>query len=105
VKFSTIWVHSNNFLSLPIFLQILTFSTLAAVAIARPEDPVTYRPAPEPAYGPAPAPAPAYAPAPVPAYAPTYGPAEVYPDVPPQYTFEYAVSDSYSNNFGHTESR
>ncbi len=75
------------------------------VAVAFADNPVTYRPAPEPAY--APAPAPAYAPAPAPAYAPkpAYGPAEVYPDVPPQYNFEYAVSDSYSNNFGHSESR
>ena len=58
-------------------------------------------PAPAPTNAPAPAPAPAYAPAPKPAY----GPVEVYADVPPKYTFEYAVSDSYSNNFGHNEAR
>ena len=104
-----------------IIFQIIALSAVIAVAIARPDNPVTYRPAPEPVYAPAPAPAyapaptPAYAPAPAPAYAPApasayapkpaYGPAEVYADVPPQYNFEYAVSDSYSNNFGHSESR
>ncbi len=78
-------------------------SAVCAIAIARPQDQGAYRPAPEPVY----TPAPAYAPAPAPAYAPqpAYGPAEVYADVPPQYNFEYAVSDSYSNNFGHSESR
>ena len=29
----------------------------------------------------------------------------MYADVAPQYNFEYAVSDSYTNNFGHSESR
>jgi hypothetical protein len=85
-----------------------------AVTVAAPQG-SSYRPAPAPAYRPAPVPAPtpayspAPAPAPAPAYAPApkpaYGPAEVYADVAPQYNFEYAVSDSYSNNFGHSESR
>ncbi len=85
-----------------------------AVTAAAPQG-SSYQPAPAPAYRPAPvpAPAPAYSPAPAPAPAPSYapapkpayGPAEVYPDVAPQYNFEYAVSDSYSNNFGHSESR
>ena len=69
----------------------------------------SYRPAPPPpppvsSYAPAPAPAPAPSYAPAPAPRPAYG-AEVYPDVPPRYNFEYAVSDSYSNNFGHNENR
>ena len=51
----------------------------------------------------APAPAPSYAPAPAPSYGPA--PVEVYADTAPQYNFEYAVQDSYSNNFGHSESR
>jgi hypothetical protein len=55
------------------------------MAVARPSDPA-------PVY----APAPAYAPAPV---------VEVYPDTVPAYTFEYAVADSYNNNFGHNEAR
>jgi hypothetical protein len=71
-----------------LFLQILALSALAAVALARPQ---TYAPAPAPSYAPAPKPA--------------YGPVEVYADVPPQYAFEYGVSDSYSNNYGHSESR
>jgi hypothetical protein len=62
--------------------QIVALSALLAVASARPQSP-SY------------APAPAYAPAPV----------EVYADTAPQYNFEYAVSDSYSNNFGHVEGR
>ena len=74
-----------------ILLQILALSAFAAVALARPQS--SYAPAPAPAY--APAPAPAYGPAPV----------EIYADTAPQYNFEYAVSDSYSNNFGHSESR
>ena len=65
----------------------------------------SYAPAPAPA----PVPAPAYAPAPAPSYAPApkpaYAPVEVYADTAPQYNFEYAVSDAYSNNFGHSESR
>ncbi len=74
-----------------ILLQILALSAFAAVALARPQS--SYAPAPAPVY--APAPAPAYGPAPV----------EIYADTAPQYNFEYAVSDSYSNNFGHSESR
>ncbi|KAK8387540.1 hypothetical protein O3P69_018225 [Scylla paramamosain] len=46
----------------------------------------------EPQYGP---PAPSY-----------HVPVEEYPDVPPQYKYNYGVSDGYSGaNFGHSESR
>ncbi|XP_027219319.2 larval cuticle protein A2B [Penaeus vannamei] len=46
--------------------------------------------------------APVYAP---PAPAP-YGHEPVYPDVPPQYTYNYGVADGYSGvNLGHSESR
>jgi len=73
-------------------LQILVLSAVAAVAIAMPQS-ASYAPAPAPSY--APAPAPSYGPVPV----------EVYADTAPQYNFEYGVQDSYSNNFGHSESR
>ncbi|XP_063602580.1 pro-resilin-like [Penaeus indicus] len=47
--------------------------------------------------------APVYAP---PAPAPSYGHEPVYPDVPPQYTYNYGVADGYSGvNLGHSESR
>lgn len=67
--------------------------------------PVVYKPAPV-VYKPAPVvyhkPAPAY-PAPKPAY-PAH-PAPVYPDVDPQYTWEYNVDDAHYSHFGHKESR
>ncbi len=99
------WVKKeNHFCSF--FLQIVLVSAFATLSLATPQG-SSYRPAPPP-----PPPAPAYAPAPVPAPAPSYAPAprpaygaEVYPDVPPRYNFEYSVSDSYSNNFGHAENR
>ena len=70
-----------------LYFQVLIISTFATLALAAPQS-SNYRPAPPP-----------------PTPNPAYGPVEVYPDVPPKYTFEYAVSDSYSNNFGHTETR
>merc|ERR1739846_21268 len=51
--------------------------------------------APAPYVEPAPAPTPAY-----PAH-----PAPVYPDVDPQYTWEYNVDDSHYSHFGHKGSR
>ena len=41
-----------------------------------------------------------------PAGPPAYGPAPVYPDVAPAYTYAYAAADDYSGvNFGATETR
>nr|XP_053637293.1 pro-resilin-like [Cherax quadricarinatus] len=35
-----------------------------------------------------------------------HAPVETYPDVPPQYTYNYGVKDGYSgSNFGHSEVR
>jgi hypothetical protein len=76
-----------NLLTFATSFQILALSALVAVAVARPQAPSSsYAPAPAPTYGPAPI-------------------VEVYPDTAPQYNFEYAVADSYNNNFGHVEGR
>ncbi|XP_069164034.1 pro-resilin-like [Procambarus clarkii] len=65
--------------------KVLVLAAIVAATLARPEPP--------PAYGPPPA------------YPrPSYG-APAYPDTPPRYDSQYAVSDGSGNDFGHQESR
>ncbi|XP_068212998.1 cuticle protein 7-like [Palaemon carinicauda] len=76
-------------------LQIALVVVACGIVLASADRPPAYG-AP-PTYAP---PAPRYS-APV-----SYNKEPEYPDVPPQYNFNYGVADDYSGaNFGHTESR
>ncbi|XP_045104822.1 pro-resilin-like [Portunus trituberculatus] len=68
-------------------VALVIFATVVVASVAD-QIPIYH----EPQYGP---PAPSY-----------HAPVEEYPDAPPQYKYNYGVSDGYSGaNFGHSESR